>query len=64
MYFYRKTNNDTYEKTTWTIKFNLDNVNESEAYILRLALASAHQSNLQVYMFIRKYVQYRKIDHV
>ncbi|KAL7617886.1 hypothetical protein Lser_V15G00035 [Lactuca serriola] len=44
----RKTNNDTYEKTTWTIKFNLDNVNESEAYILRLALASAHQSNLQV----------------
>ncbi|KAK9067819.1 hypothetical protein SSX86_011930 [Deinandra increscens subsp. villosa] len=44
----RKTNSGTYEKTTWTIKFNLNNVNESETYVLRLALASAHQSNLQV----------------
>ncbi|KAI3806676.1 hypothetical protein L1987_22589 [Smallanthus sonchifolius] len=44
----RKTNNDTYEKTTWTIKFSLPNVNESEKYTLRVALASAHQSDLQV----------------
>nr|XP_043636559.1 probable rhamnogalacturonate lyase B [Erigeron canadensis] len=37
-----------YDKTTWTLKFNLNTVNESETYILRLALASVHQSNLQV----------------
>ncbi|GKC43493.1 probable rhamnogalacturonate lyase B [Tanacetum coccineum] len=34
----QKKGNDTYEKATWTIKFNLNNVNESETYILRLAL--------------------------
>ncbi|XP_071737652.1 uncharacterized protein [Rutidosis leptorrhynchoides] len=44
----RKTGNDAYDKTTWTIRFSLNDVDESETYILRLALASAHQSNLQV----------------
>ncbi|KAJ4701496.1 Rhamnogalacturonate lyase family protein [Melia azedarach] len=44
----RKVNNNTYEGTTWQIKFELDNVNDSAIYILRLALASAHVSELQV----------------
>ncbi|KAF5818654.1 putative rhamnogalacturonan endolyase [Helianthus annuus] len=44
----RKTNNDTYEQATWTIKFSLYNINENETYTLRIALASAHQSDLQV----------------
>lgn len=44
----RKKDNATYEATTWQIKFKLDNVNASATYKLRLALASAHASNLQV----------------
>lgn len=44
----RKMDNYTYEKTTWTIKFSLCDVNESETYVFRLALASAHQSDVQV----------------
>ncbi|KAK1436363.1 hypothetical protein QVD17_02142 [Tagetes erecta] len=37
-----------YEKTTWTIKFELDKVNKNGTYKLRLALASAQLSELQV----------------
>ncbi|XP_076951743.1 uncharacterized protein LOC143625213 [Bidens hawaiensis] len=37
-----------YEKTTWTIKFKLNKVNKSATYKLRLALASAQLSDLQV----------------
>ncbi|XP_052622429.1 uncharacterized protein LOC111894732 [Lactuca sativa] len=44
----READDGTYKRTTWTINFRLDHVNESGAYVLRLALASAHQSNLQV----------------
>ncbi|XP_044476132.1 probable rhamnogalacturonate lyase B isoform X2 [Mangifera indica] len=44
----RKKDNVTYEATTWQIIFKLDNVNTSATYKLRLALASAHASNLQV----------------
>ncbi|KAK9271338.1 hypothetical protein L1049_026928 [Liquidambar formosana] len=44
----RKNDNNTYEGTTWQIKFELDNVDNSGNYKLRLALASAHASELQV----------------
>ena len=44
----RKTGDDTYEATTWQIKFHLKNVYESGAYKLRLALASATHSVLEV----------------
>ncbi|KAK4850741.1 hypothetical protein QYF36_009409 [Acer negundo] len=44
----RKKDNKTYEGTTWQIKFELKNVNESAIYKLRLALATAHVSELQV----------------
>ncbi|KAL5844536.1 hypothetical protein ACOSQ3_010590 [Xanthoceras sorbifolium] len=44
----RKKDNNTYEGTTWQIKFELKNVNESAIYKLRLALATAHVSELQV----------------
>ncbi|KAJ0026270.1 hypothetical protein Pint_08522 [Pistacia integerrima] len=44
----RKKDNATYEATTWQINFKLDNVNATATYKLRLALASAHESNLQV----------------
>ncbi|XP_076926988.1 uncharacterized protein LOC143590371 [Bidens hawaiensis] len=44
----RKKEDNTYEKTTWTIKFKLNNVNKDGNYKLRLALASAQVSDLQV----------------
>ncbi|KAL8225464.1 hypothetical protein R6Q57_018021 [Mikania cordata] len=44
----RKKDDNTYVKTTWTIKFKLNNVNKDETYKLRLALASAQVSDLQV----------------
>ncbi|MFS7913225.1 putative rhamnogalacturonan endolyase [Helianthus anomalus] len=44
----RKKGENVYEKTTWTIKFKLNNVNKDETYKLRLALASAQVSDLQV----------------
>ncbi|KAJ0604908.1 putative rhamnogalacturonan endolyase [Helianthus annuus] len=44
----RKKGDNVYEKTTWTIKFKLNNVNKDETYKLRLALASAQVSDLQV----------------
>lgn len=46
---YRKKDDNTYEKTTWTIKFKLNNVNKDETFKLRLALASAQVSDLQVF---------------
>nr|GEW34253.1 probable rhamnogalacturonate lyase B [Tanacetum cinerariifolium] len=46
----RKTEESTYEKTTWTIKFKLENVNINGTYKLRVALASAHVSDLQIRM--------------
>ncbi|XP_058780720.1 probable rhamnogalacturonate lyase B [Vicia villosa] len=44
----RKKEDSTYQGTTWQIKFNLDNVNKKESYKLRIALASATFSELQV----------------
>ncbi|KAL7617892.1 probable rhamnogalacturonate lyase B [Lactuca sativa] len=44
----RKKEENTFEKTTWTIKFTLNEVNTNGIYKLRLALASANVSDLQV----------------
>ncbi|XP_074273393.1 uncharacterized protein LOC141597004 isoform X2 [Silene latifolia] len=43
----RKVNN-SYEGTTWQIKFQLDSTNPNGTYYLRIALASATSSDLQV----------------
>jgi len=45
---FRKKEDNTYQGTTWQIKFNLDNVNKKGSYKLRVALASATYSELQV----------------
>ncbi|KAK9713067.1 hypothetical protein RND81_06G000900 [Saponaria officinalis] len=44
----RKTNNGTYIPTTWQIIFHLKNVYPSTNYTLRIALASASRSEVQV----------------
>ncbi|XP_024026666.1 rhamnogalacturonate lyase B [Morus notabilis] len=44
----RKKDNNTYQGTTWQIQFKLNKVDESSTYKLRLALASATFSELQV----------------
>lgn len=45
----RKNDDNTYQGTTWQIKFKLDcAANETETYKLRLALATAHAAELQV----------------
>ncbi|KAH7567627.1 hypothetical protein JRO89_XS07G0107800 [Xanthoceras sorbifolium] len=44
----RKIDDNTYKPTTWQIKFHLDNVDQSGTYKLRLALATANVSELQV----------------
>ncbi|XP_075647899.1 uncharacterized protein LOC142618768 isoform X2 [Castanea sativa] len=44
----RKLSDDTYQGTTWQIKFELDLVDTNGSYTLRLALATAHMSELQV----------------
>ncbi|KAM5575240.1 rhamnogalacturonate lyase [Rosa sericea] len=44
----RKTGNNTYKGSTWQIRFNLDNVNKNTTYKLRVSLATAHVSELQV----------------
>nr|XP_010907787.1 probable rhamnogalacturonate lyase B [Elaeis guineensis] len=44
----RKTKQNSYQPTTWQIKFHLDSVNQSGNYKLRVALASATLSELQV----------------
>lgn len=50
--FCRRDVDNMYEKTTWTVKFKLKNVNRNGTYTLRLALASAQFSNLQVFRTI------------
>ncbi|KAK7845267.1 rhamnogalacturonate lyase, partial [Quercus suber] len=47
----RKLSDDTYQGTTWQIKFKLDLVDPSGSYTLRLALATAHISELQAWTF-------------
>ncbi|BFG19498.1 hypothetical protein CerSpe_057720 [Prunus speciosa] len=44
----RKTDNNTYQGSTWQIKFELDIVDKNNTYKLRIALATAHVSDLQV----------------
>ncbi|KAB5568800.1 hypothetical protein DKX38_002593 [Salix brachista] len=44
----RKKDDNTYQRTTWQIKFNLDEVDQNGTYKLRVALASATISELQV----------------
>ncbi|KDO81266.1 hypothetical protein CISIN_1g042458mg [Citrus sinensis] len=44
----RKKDNNTYQGSTWQIKFELDDVNQSSTYKLRVAIASANLSELQV----------------
>ncbi|KAH9611925.1 hypothetical protein KSS87_014543 [Heliosperma pusillum] len=44
----RKVDNDTYKPTTWQIIFHLNNVLQSTNYTLRIALASASRSEVQV----------------
>ncbi|KAM3201384.1 putative rhamnogalacturonate lyase B [Capsicum annuum] len=44
----RKIGNNTYNATTWKIIFDLANVDNSSNYTLQLALAAAHESELQV----------------
>ncbi|KAF2323960.1 hypothetical protein GH714_004794 [Hevea brasiliensis] len=44
----RKINNNTYQGTTWQIKFKLDGVDQCGTYKLRLALATANVADLQV----------------
>lgn len=45
----RNVGNKTYIPTTWRIIFDLDDVSETGNYILRLAIASAHEAELQVW---------------
>ncbi|GLT60576.1 hypothetical protein SLA2020_333370 [Shorea laevis] len=44
----RKKDDGTYVGTTWQIKFNLDNVDQTQTYKLRLALATAYVAELRV----------------
>ncbi|KAG5233446.1 rhamnogalacturonate lyase [Salix suchowensis] len=44
----RNAGNNTYNPTTWQIKFDLERVNQTGYYTLQLALASAHLCSLQV----------------
>lgn len=47
-YLRKKKDTNTYQGTTWQIKFKLDTVDSNGAYKLRLALASSTLSELQV----------------
>ncbi|KDP41512.1 hypothetical protein JCGZ_15919 [Jatropha curcas] len=44
----RKKDDNTYQRSTWQIKFKLENVDQNNIYKLRVALASATISELQV----------------
>ncbi|XP_050234926.1 probable rhamnogalacturonate lyase B [Mercurialis annua] len=46
----RKKNDNTYQRTTWQIKFKLDNLDKNGIYKLRIAIASATLAELQVRM--------------
>jgi hypothetical protein len=48
---FRKKDDNSYQGTTWQIKFKLDNVQNSGSYKLRLALATANVAELQVSFF-------------
>lgn len=44
----RKIDDNTYQPTTWQIKFDLDSVSPSSTYKFRVALASSALAELQV----------------
>ncbi|XP_010544057.1 PREDICTED: probable rhamnogalacturonate lyase B isoform X2 [Tarenaya hassleriana] len=44
----RKKDNKTYQGTTWQIKFKLESVDKANSYTLRVAIASATLSELQI----------------
>uniref|UniRef100_A0A0E0QM78 rhamnogalacturonan endolyase n=1 Tax=Oryza rufipogon TaxID=4529 RepID=A0A0E0QM78_ORYRU len=44
----RRTDQSTYQPTTWQIKFNLDSVSPNSTYKFRVALASSANAELQV----------------
>ncbi|KAI0514082.1 hypothetical protein KFK09_010116 [Dendrobium nobile] len=44
----RRNDQNSYSPTTWQIKFKLDYVNRTESYMLRVAIASATLSEMQV----------------
>ncbi|KAL1222518.1 hypothetical protein V5N11_018891 [Cardamine amara subsp. amara] len=46
----RKIGDDTYQKTTWQIKFKLEKVQKNSTYKIRIALATANVAELQVEM--------------
>ncbi|KAL5134102.1 Cyclin-dependent kinase G-2 [Glycine soja] len=46
-WFFAQKDDNTYQGSTWQIKFKLDSVNKSSTYKLRVALASAILSTLQ-----------------
>lgn len=52
----KKKDSNTYQGTTWQIKFTLDNLDPNGNYKLRLALASSTLSELQVYINIYYYL--------
>lgn len=56
---FRKKDNNTYQGTTWQIKFELDNVNQNSTYILRVAIASANLSELQVYLYSKLLIPFQ-----
>uniref|UniRef100_A0A0A9D143 Rhamnogalacturonan endolyase n=1 Tax=Arundo donax TaxID=35708 RepID=A0A0A9D143_ARUDO len=45
----RRTDQNTYQPTTWQIKFNLDSVSPNSTYKFRVALASSANAELQVF---------------
>ncbi|XP_062192262.1 probable rhamnogalacturonate lyase B isoform X2 [Phragmites australis] len=50
----RRTDQNTYQPTTWQIKFNLDSVSPNSTYKFRVALASSTLAELQVLSKERK----------
>ncbi|XP_071722401.1 uncharacterized protein [Rutidosis leptorrhynchoides] len=46
----RKKDNNTYEGTTWQIKFTTSTIDKNGTYTLMLSLATAHDSILEVYL--------------
>lgn len=45
---HREIGNNTYNGTTWQIKFTIYSIDHTGTYKLQLALATAHESELQV----------------
>lgn len=59
---FRKKDNNTYQGSTWQIKFKLDDLDQSSTYKLRVAIASATFSELQVYITSKLITEYFSKD--